>query len=219
MGYDTASNSNNVIQFGMFNSDPETGGHARAHEMQWVFLMDDDHVFPYDILLKLLDRDVDVVLPLYVQRRPPHWPCVFHEKNGPAGFPIYSWDELAGKQGLLEVASAGKGGLLIRRPVLEKLGELWRKEEAERLLPGQAPAGHPAWFAWEGRIGEDHTFYTKVRELGYKVYVDLDIVMKHITPHTMGAYRDPADGRWCPEVDLHNGQTIQLWTAGTKGRA
>jgi hypothetical protein len=207
MGYDTATNSNDIIRAGLFETDPARGGHPGALAMQWVFLMDDDHAFAPDLLLKLLAHNVDVVMPLYVQRRPPFWPCIFRQSVGVEGYPIYSWEDLQGESGLLKVASAGKGGVLIRRHVIEKICPEWIA-----AIPGSPLRGpsEPGPFSWLGRVGEDHSFYQRCRDAGFGVYCDLDQRIDHITPMHVRAYRDPL-GRWCPELDMHNGQIVRLW--------
>jgi hypothetical protein len=176
-GYDTSSNSNDVIR-------------RMRPEDQWVFIMDDDHTFGQDLLLQLLARNVDIVVPLYTQRKPPFHPCVYKRRNAEGLFEQCDWKDLTGASGLLEVASSGKAGVLIKRPVIEALTD--------------------PWFAWDGRIGEDHVFFTKARAAGFRVHVDLDHVLGHCTPVEVAPHREP-DGRWCAEVNLTNGLTVQCW--------
>src|SRR5690606_2064204 len=45
---------------------------------EWVWILGDDHVFVPDLLLKLLDRGKDVILPLTPRREHPFYPCMLH---------------------------------------------------------------------------------------------------------------------------------------------
>lgn len=185
LSYDTACNSNAIIAWTL----------KEAPEAQWVWIMDDDHVFAPTVLLQLLDKQVDVVVPLYAQRQPPFRPCAFKAEMPDGSFEIHNWTDLEGKSGLLPVVSAGKGGILIRRRVLERMAE--------------------PWFEWKGKVGEDHYFFKKIRALGYQPYVDLDTPLGHtspieIWPHTEG-------GRWCGAARLGGSAVVQYWDAKYQG--
>ena len=186
-GYDTAYNSNDVIR--ALDTFPEA---------QWVSIWDDDHVFEADTLLRLLDREADVVVPLYTQRQPPFFPCAFKEEHEDGSFQICRWEDLEGRAGLLPVISAGKGGVLIRRHVIE---ELSKRDEREK----------PEWFERQGKTGEDHFFYKKCREAGFTVSVDLDVTLGHLTPVEVRPFRNEA-GQWCGRVDLKRNVTVECWS-------
>lgn len=167
-GYDTACNSNDIIR-------------QMRPEDQWVFIMDDDHTFAPDLLLNLLDRNVDVVVPLYTQRQPPFLPVAYKAELPTGQFEQFTWEDLDGRGGLLPVASAGKAGVLVRRHVLEALKD--------------------PWFEWAGLIGEDHYFFKKCRDAGFEVYVDLDNRMEHLTTFAIQPHQYE-DGRWVGRVAL-----------------
>lgn len=73
--------------------------------------MDDDHRFDPDILTKLLDHNLDVVVALTTKKFPPYPPVLYQDRNIPV--------DLTGKSGLIEVESCGKPGMLIRKNVLD----------------------------------------------------------------------------------------------------
>lgn len=201
-GYDTAYNSNDVLRAALEQCvtclhKHQDGGCAECAcptfvAAQWVNVWDDDHAFQPDTLIRLLDRNVDVCMPLYTQRQPPFHPCIYKAQHEDGSCDIFTWEDLEGKSGLLPIASAGKGGILIRRHVIEKLPDPW----FERL----------------GKIGEDHLFFKKCREAGFGVYADLDCGIGHLTPMEVRPHRD-AQGRWCGQVDLKRGVTVELWSA------
>lgn len=188
LGYDTAYNSNDVIK--ALWSKAEDGA-LNYPDAEWVFIMDDDHFFPPETLLRLLDRNVDIVVPLYTQRQPPFYPCAWKAECDDGRFEIVRWEDLEGKSGLLPVISAGKAGVLIRKHVIEKLAD--------------------PWFERQGLIGEDHFFFKKAREAGFGVYVDLDNALEHFTPMKVRPHRN-ALGQWCGAVDLKRGVSVELWS-------
>lgn len=129
----------------------------------WLWIMGDDHIIPQDMLMRLLDRQVDIVAPLCVMRQPPYPATVFEQDS--EGH--YRFRQLhGGRQGLVKVDAVGNAGILIRRPVLTTMGEPW----------------------WEGgkidpsKLAEDVYFCQKARALGFEVYVDTDLGLGHITP-------------------------------------
>jgi len=170
IGYDSSYNRNAVIEFALKHED-----------VQWVQLYDDDHVFAPDTLLRLLDTGADLVVPFYVQRQPPFNPCVYREEVASGGYLIFSHVDLEGKDGLLPIVSAGAGGILIRRKVLEAL---------------KSP-----YFERQGLIGEDHYFFKKAREAGFQPYCALDVPLGHSTVVEVWPYRNER-GEWCTKVDL-----------------
>lgn len=86
--------------------------------LEWAWLMGDDHTYPPDILLKLLDRRVDVVVPLCLNRAPPLDPTII----GPTGLRYLEDLPTSGLYELQPDETCGDAGMLIRRRVLEKLG-------------------------------------------------------------------------------------------------
>lgn len=178
LGYDTSYNSNDCIRALVQHPD-----------MQWVWIMDDDHTFPATTLMTLLDREVDLLVPLYAQRQPPFRPCIYKEEPMPGWFRPFDWTDLQDKTGLLPVVSAGKGGVLIRRRVIEALSDPW----FERL----------------GTRGEDHTFFSKARMAGFPLFCDLDTPLGHMTPMTVRPHR-LEDGSWCAAVDMGRGVFVDV---------
>jgi hypothetical protein len=146
---------------------------------EWCFFLGDDHTFNRTLLMHLLDRNLDFVLPVVPRRDSPFCPVLMH---GPVGAKMrrYSWTELP-TSGLFKIPlgdSAGQAGALVRKPVLDKLGDPWF--EGGKLTPG--------------RLMEDMYFVQRMHELGVNMFVDCEEVMPHIanitiTPQVYG-------GRW-----------------------
>ena len=163
--------------------------------LQWVWIMGDDHEFDPSTLLTLLDRELDIVVPLVVRRQPPFIPVLFKapESDTPLGqFPPYHWHQLP-LHGLQEVYTAGSAGMLIRRPVLDALADPWFEL---------------------GKMGQDLTnedtyFCQKVQQAGFKIYADLDVQLDHWTPISLRPVRTTT-GVWTVALNLGGNIQVQL---------
>lgn len=161
----------------------------RKMEGDWVWIMGDDHVFPPDTLYRLLDRNVDVVVPLCSRRKPPFIPVLFKERpadsTSPVGsFPYWAWEELP-TSGLHPVHVAGSAGMLIRKHVLDAIGDPW-------FEVGQC-----------GRelMNEDAHFCLKLKEKGFQVYADVETWIGHLTPMAIWPHLTKG-GQWTTGIDI-----------------
>lgn len=146
---------------------------ALKHEkLEWCWIMGDDHTFEPDIVLKLLDREVDVIAPLVLNRLPPMDPCIVEHDHEPRGRMKYLEDlPLHGLYKLkrpepekgIEGETCGDAGLLIRRRVLEAIPAPWY----DHRISGAMAA-------------EDQAFVRRIQNAGFDVHVDLDVQMGHI---------------------------------------
>ena len=164
-------------------------------KMEWVWIMGDDHQFEGNALLRLLDRQLDIVVPLVVRRQPPFIPVLFRtpESSTPIGqFPPYHWHQLP-SEGLLKVYTAGSAGMLIRRHVLESIGDPWFET---------------------GKMGTDLTnedtyFCKKAQDKGFEIYADMDVQLDHWTPVSFRPIRTH-DGHWTVAINLGDGIQVAL---------
>ena len=145
----------------------------------WAWSLGDGHTFTPDTLLKLLAREVDFVLPVVPRRDPPFWPVLMH---GPLGAKMrrYTWKELP-TSGLFKIPvgdSAGQAGALVKKHVLDTLGDPWF--EGGKLTPG--------------RLMEDKYFVHRLHQLGVTMYVDCEVVMPHIA--NIAITPQQHEGRW-----------------------
>lgn len=140
---------------------------------QWCWLMGDDHTFPEDVLLRLLDRDEDVVVPMCLNRYPPFDVTIVK------GGKVKPLEEVpsGGLYRLGEGETVGDAGMLVRRRVIEAIDFPWY----DRLRSGALGV-------------DDQCFVERVKGAGFAVHVDLDVRIGHMSPFTML----PAwvDGRW-----------------------
>lgn len=154
----------------------------------WVWFLGDDHSFNPDLLMRLLNHNVDVVVPITPCKSIPFMPCIMHgPENGEVwheDMPLYHWDEVSG-EGLLALPQGdfiGQAGMLVKKAVLDKIGYPWFK--CGRFDPG--------------RLQEDMYFCHEVQQLGYTVYVDQEIVLDHY--FITGVTARKHQGKWNPAL-------------------
>ena len=146
---------------------------------EWAWYLGDDHTFEKDLLMKLLDRDLDFVLPVVPRRDAPFVPVLMHGPIAPF-MSRYSWTDLP-TSGLFKIPvgdSGGQAGALVRKPILDKFGDPWF--EGGQLTPG--------------KLQEDMYFIKRLHDLGVDMYVDCDQIMPHIANITITPQR--MNGRW-----------------------
>jgi hypothetical protein len=135
---------------------------ALDEKADWVLYLDDDHVMRSDTLTRLIEADKDVISAHYTRRQPPFSPCLL-EAELPDG--TFTWKGLASSdRGVIEVAGAGAGCLLVKTDVLRAIG-------APYWTLGQIDPS-----SW----GDDLHFCSRVRKAGYRIYCDLDAHIGHM---------------------------------------
>jgi len=153
-------------------------------DAEWLWLMDDDHIMDQDILLNLLERDVDIVTPLYLRRVAPFDPVV-HSDEG-QDYYRYNFKYLSGKSGCVDITESGTmptGGMLIRRNVLEAMKDPWFEH-------GKIDPEYGSW---------DLYFCAKAVKAGFKLHLDLDNVMGHIIHCAVWPVKGE-DGEYSPDI-------------------
>ena len=136
-------------------------------KLQWIWVMGDDHSYPAEVLMNLLERELDVVVPLCLNRIPPLDPFITvwdgdkkargkHITELPTDQPLYK---------LAENETCGDAGLLIRRHVMNKLKFPYYDHSRT------------------GSLGADDQWFIKdIQDAGFDVYIDLENVLGHLTP-------------------------------------
>lgn len=154
-------------------------------EDAWLWILGDDHVWQNDCLTNLLEimdehPEIDILVPLVVKRNPPWHLVLFHEAgvypdNGLPRWQPYTWEEIP-ESGVFPVDAAGSAGMLIRREVLNAVGDPWFENTGTVIL------------------NEDVNFCMKARELGHTVYATADVTMGHLGIFNVRPLR--RNGRW-----------------------
>ena len=172
---------------------------------EWVWFLGDDHSFSPDLLLRLLNHGVDVVVPITPCKVAPWMPCVMHgpldgETIWHEDMPLYRWDELSG-EGLLAFPVGdfiGQAGMLVQKPVLDTLGYPWFKA-------GQLD---------RGRLQEDMMFCHELQQLGYTIWIDQDVIFDHY--FIVGITARKHEGKWVPA--LKSGATTMVLPDAVPGK-
>lgn len=163
MGMDVSLALNTIVRVAL--EDPEAA---------WVWFQADDHLYDDDLLLRLLDREVDVVVPL-IRRRNPPYDLVIYKGEGveitedgipTANYELFDAEEIP-SEGLLPVHAAGSGGMLVRRRVLEAIDPPWFESSSGAF------------------VNDDLEFCRKVRMAGFEIHADVEAVMGHVSQYVV----------------------------------
>lgn len=133
-----------------------------ATDADWLFLTNDDHVYPPDTLRRLLAHDKDVVTGLYLTRQAPFRPVLFDDVTAAGGLVPRRF--MSSDRGLKAVAACGDGCLLLRRSVLETIPAPW-----------WALANYHS-----DACDHDNAFCAKVRAAGFDIWCDFDMSIGHL---------------------------------------
>lgn len=131
--------------------------------------LDDDAVFPGDLLRRLLSHKKEIVTALAYQRKPPHLPCVFEiGDDGMLGSPMLGIEHT----GLRKVDVSGYHCSLLRTSVIKKL----RAFKNEKY-----PNGIRQYYGgFENKVGEDFAFSLNCKLAGIPIYCDTELISGHI---------------------------------------
>lgn len=159
---------------------------VRGMQGDWLWILGDDHVFDFDLLTQLLARDVDIVVPLCLKRTAPYDPVVYAGQNEKGEY--YGVHDLP-EHGLVEIHAAGSAGMLVRRHVLDAIGD-------------------PVFETGGGGMNEDLTFCAKARAAGFTIWCDVEARLGHIGILCIWPVFE--DGEWKIQLQLGNGQNITV---------
>lgn len=149
----------------------------------WVWFIDDDYTFQQDVLMRLLDRNVEMVAPLCPMRFPPYDFVLYKqldmkEQDGKVSEfaeVFYKMSDLDGIRGMLQVQGLPKAGCLIRETV-------WARMPMPIFKIGLI---HP------DEIEDDKYFMWEVRERYHvPLWCDTDQSIMHLTTVGIGCERD-----------------------------
>ncbi len=171
MGVDIPNNYNKIFQA------------VLSGDYEWAWILGDDHVFPFDLLMNLLNRNVDIVVPLCAKRQKPFKPVITEYFSNTHGMKEQEWSFLKGKTGLIEIPNhnTGNAGMLVKRNVIESMHYPWFEN-------GQFSMG----------TGCDLWFCEKAKKWNFKLYLDLDNTIGHIIPSVV--WPKNTGGEWDVEV-------------------
>lgn len=162
---------------------------------EWILFVDDDMVFPADLLKRLLAHEVDIVGAPYLRRAGDHSPLAFSGRNEDGLYDAIDLTRFPG-EGLLKVQALGAGCILIRSEVF------------------RAISSEPNWFE-HGRVkdrdwnaAEDIIFCEKANEAGFDVFVDLGTPVGHMAPSSV--WPSYIDKEWAVGFSVADGTRLYV---------
>jgi glycosyltransferase involved in cell wall biosynthesis len=166
---------------------------ALENGSEWVFFLDDDHVFPEDALMRLLEHDLDMVCSLYLRRSGGFNPVAAAARSEDGLYDSIDLKELPG-EGLLKIHASGGCGMLIKAEVFRAISE------------------EPTWFEY-GRVGswhasEDYIFCEKAQEAGFDIFLDLQARLGHMTPSAI--WPSWVDSEWAVGFSVADGTRLYV---------
>jgi teichuronic acid biosynthesis glycosyltransferase TuaG len=176
---------------------PIPGAPAGARQVTHLMWIDDDMVFPHDLLMRLLAHDLPFVGGLCHDRRHPYKPVMERHLDPKWGCDpgAYGWLFDFPKDQLVEVDATGGACLLVKREVYEKIREDECRLRVEKEFGGPFDSNSHAgeryrvllseycdWWSITDHPGhsEDLAFCDRVRTAGYKIFVDTSLDIGHI---------------------------------------
>lgn len=162
---------------------------------EWILFIDDDQVFPPNLLISLLSHEVEIVSALYLRRAGDHSPVAFSHRRQDGLYEALDLSQLPG-EGLLKVHACGAGGLLIRSEVFRAISD------------------QPDWFqhgyipGTDWNAAEDIIFCEKARAAGFDIYVDLGMPIGHMAPSAI--WPSYVDKEWCLGFSVADGTRLYV---------
>lgn len=175
-----ATNRNEIVR-DMIKINPDA---------QWLWFIDDDHSFPAECIMRLLDRNVDIIQPIISTRKPPYRPYGYMFRDGE--FWSIKWGDIPTDGKPMKVDAVGAGGTLIRRKVLDALRDPWFEEGK----------------TYADSIGEDLTFCRKAQLAGFQCWLDTSMPIGHMT--TEEVWPVVVDGKWMIDLDQYHGVRVRV---------
>lgn len=150
----------------VYTSRNDLARRALADDVDYVFWLDSDMVFPPDVLVRMMaqmkEDDIDILTGLYCRRVEPYTPTIFTKLEMDGGLCRFKeLDEIPSER--FECAGMGFGCVLMSAQVIMDVMGYY----------GDA-------FSPIAGVGEDLSFCWRARQRGYKIYCDPTIPLGHI---------------------------------------
>jgi len=137
---------------------------ALKRQVDYIWFFDSDMIVEPSVLDVLFDMNTDIASALVFQKYPPYRPVITRfitEMEGEIITDIHGG-------GIIQVDDAGMGCVLIRTKIFESIEKPWF--EIRWIKKPNEPFT---------QMAEDTSFYRKVKKAGFKVYVNLDLIIPH----------------------------------------
>ena len=167
----------------------------KVKEMEWLWIIGDDHVFPPDIIIRLYERGKDIVVPLCTRRTYPYIPTVHnngHDSKDYNNWRSVEYEWFRGKSGLVNLNKSdkivGNAGMLIKKSVFEKMEGPW-------FEVGKVDSEYPSPDLW---------FAKKAVDAGFNLWLDMDNPIGHLTHMGAWPFFDVEKNEWGAEIRSPN---------------
>jgi hypothetical protein len=170
-----------------------------------IFWLDDDMLFPADVLLKLLAHPEEIIIGMTLLRSTQDgqfWPIWSNTPTEHRGTEVL-WTAVnrieTGPNGLMPLLSGTGGGVLTRRSVFQKTeAPWWQMGQYDKEM-----------------FWEDIWFYDRARDAGIKIWGDPNVRFGHYQPTVVWPTQQP-DGSWSTVI-AHgfDGFLAQPWAVPT----
>lgn len=150
-------------------------------DMQWAWIMGDDHRFDRGALCRQLAKGFDASVPLCLHRRPPFATTVIDYSGGKGRYRLASEFPTSGEYKLKPDEMCGDAGLLVTRKVVEAIEPPWYDTRRSGSF-----------------ASDDLAFSKRIREAGFDIWLDLDSTLGHITPMTITP--TVVNGQWSVQL-------------------
>ena len=151
----------------VYTSRNELAKYAMKNNIDYVLWLDSDMVFEPDLMERMIatmqEQNIDMLTGLYFRRTAPYSPVLF-DKLEPKlkGWDFTNFEEIP-EHGLFEVGGCGFGCVCIRTEVIMSV-----------------QAKHGYLFHPMNNGGEDISFCWRVRDCGYKIMCDPELLCGHV---------------------------------------
>jgi GT2 family glycosyltransferase len=147
--------------------------YALDNNFDYLVQLDDDALFPSDVIKRLMAHQKDVVCALAYGRKPPHWTCAFEAtEDGLMGSPLEGIENT----GLRKVFVSGFHCSVIHTSVIQRLRDGLKDAEGKVTVPGT----RQYFGGFDNKVGEDFAFCINLKKIGVQTYVDTDLIAGHI---------------------------------------
>ncbi|MCG3770263.1 MAG: D-inositol-3-phosphate glycosyltransferase [Nitrosomonadaceae bacterium] len=181
MGDEYARGRNGVLEQ-VVQAEQNEGIH-----IDYLFWLDDDIVAPPTCIQTLMEKNVPIASGLYFMRKEPHLPVAYYTSGDPdLKNKFWNIDSYLDNT-TVEVDAVGQGCVLIKREVYNAMKRpyyAWwpvdrTPEQIITLLEGSMQ--QPAVLSIDDNtLGEDLYFFTRCRQLGYKIMLDTSVKCGHV---------------------------------------
>lgn len=142
-------------------------GNARYKKIFWI---DSDIAWNPADFLRLYESDKDVVTGVYLIADGSITSCMTEQY--PSGIPTHLMYD---SRGLHEIGGAGFGFIAIKYGVFESISRPWFICMPQEVAPGIIDT-----------VSEDISWCIKVRQAGFKIFMDTEVRVGHIKPRRIG---------------------------------